>query len=136
MIKWYKYIENLWFTLLPQKLRFLLVGGFNTVSSYVIFVIFTSLFAYQAALIITYFLSINLSIITMRCYVFRTGSLNLSKQYLKAGITYLLMLLGNAVFLWLTVDFYHVNPLLSQAIFTIISTILLYYIHKNVNFHS
>ena len=41
MIKLYRKIENRWFGL-PQKIRFLLVGGFNTFLAYLLFVLFIS----------------------------------------------------------------------------------------------
>lgn len=38
MIKLYRKIENRWFGL-PQKIRFLLVGGFNTFLAYLLFIL-------------------------------------------------------------------------------------------------
>lgn len=129
----YQKIENLWFLLVPEKLRFLLVGGFNTLSSYLLFAMFVSVLSYAAALVITYVLAINLSILTMRHYVFRAKT-NFLKQYYKSGTTYILMLVFNYLFLWICIDILSIHPLISQALFTLISTILLYYIHKNFNF--
>ena len=42
MIKLYRKIENRWFGL-PQKIRFLLVGGFNTFLAYLLFVLFVAI---------------------------------------------------------------------------------------------
>jgi putative flippase GtrA len=44
IIKLYLWAENIWFKF-PEKLRFLLVGGFNTVFAWSVFAALTWLFA-------------------------------------------------------------------------------------------
>ena len=132
MIKLYKKIEQFWFTW-PNKLRFLLVGGFNTAASYFLFVGLNLVLNYGWALVLTYAIAINLSIFTMRYYVFR-GSGNLAKQYSKALLTYLLAIICNYVFLFFSVDIIEQPLWLAQAEFTIISTIAIYILHKRINF--
>lgn len=63
MIKLYRQIENRWFGL-PQKIRFLLVGGFNTFLAYLLFVLFVAILQipYRLSLIIQYILTVNISI--------------------------------------------------------------------------
>lgn len=118
-----------------QQVRFLLVGGFNTVISYVLFLITTALFNYKTALILTYISGINISIISMRYLVFKSN-IPLRRQYLKAASSYILMLFGNYAVLYLLIDLMQFEPWLAQAIFTIISTVLLYFLHKEINFKS
>ena len=77
MIKLYLWVEKIWFRL-PQKLRFLLVGGFNTVFAYLVLnllnilfgVLFKDIFSpvviANIALVIQYILTINVSFVTMR----------------------------------------------------------------------
>lgn len=74
MIKLYRQIENRWFGL-PQKIRFLLVGGFNTFLAYLLFVLFVAILQipYRLSLIIQYILTVNISIFSMRYYVFRSA---------------------------------------------------------------
>ena len=75
LVKLYLWAENIWFEL-PQKLRFLLVGGFNTVFAYSILALIYWLFAsinansefgfspvivVNAALFVQYVISINVS---------------------------------------------------------------------------
>lgn len=116
-----------------QPLRFLLVGGFNTIISYILFLITTALFNYRAALILTYIAGINISIISMRYLVFKSN-VPLRQQYLKAALSYILLLAGNYAALYWLIDIMLFRPWLAQAIFTIISTVLLYFLHKEINF--
>ena len=92
MIKLYRQIENRWFGL-SQKIRFLLVGGFNTFLAYLLFVLFVAILQipYRLRLIIQYVLTVNISIFSMRYYVFRSGG-NLKDEYFRAWGVYLLML--------------------------------------------
>lgn len=133
MIKLYKLAERWWFANIPDKIRFILVGGFNTVVSYLIFVSLCHICPYEVALIITYALGINLSIFTMRYYVF-SGKSNLAKQYVKALVTYVIMIVGNYIFLYIFIDIYKQAPWLAQAEYTVVSTIALYLAHKKINF--
>ncbi len=133
MIGLYSKIEKWWFAKFPEQIRFVLVGGFNTMAAYVLFVCLNFVFSYHVTLIITYFLAVNLSIFTMRYYVFRSKG-NLLGQYSKAGLTYLSMLALNYVFLYITIDGWGQESWLAQAEYTILSTIVLYLMHKKVNF--
>ena len=133
MINLYKKIEKWWFENIPDQIRFLLVGGFNTTTSYFIFIVLCLFCDYTISLVITYALGINLSIFTMRYYVF-AGSGKLLQQYTKALITYICMLIGNYIFLYFAIDIYNQAPWLAQAEYTFFSTIALYITHKNVNF--
>ena len=96
----YKKIEDLWFLGVPEKIRFLLVGGFNTLCSYLLFLGFLLFFQYQMTLIITYALSINISIFTMRYFVFRAKG-KILPQYIKAGMSYLIMIPADYLFLYI-----------------------------------
>lgn len=133
MIKLYFRIEQLWFNLVPEKLRFLLVGGFNTLVSYFLFLGLSQIMCYYGALIITYILAINLSIATMRYYVFQSR-IKWLQQYTKAWLTYIVMIIGNYIFLAITVDWLSQELWLAQAEYTLLSTIGLYLMHKKVNF--
>lgn len=116
-----------------RQLRFLVVGGFNTLVSYLFFLLAEAIFGYQAALIVTYVIGINISIFTMRYWVFQS-CIPLRKQYIKAASTYILMLLCNYIFLYLAVDCAGGKSWAAQAFFTVISTTALYFLHKEINF--
>lgn len=100
----YFLIENYWFKL-PQQLRFVLLGGFNTLLSYLIFVFLIKIatFSYQFSLIAQYLITVNISIFSMRYYVFRSTH-SLKTEYSKAWSVYLLMLAFNYLFLYITID--------------------------------
>lgn len=132
MIAIYRKIENIWFGW-PQKLRFLLVGGFNTLVSYFLFVGLEKIINYNAALFLTYLLCINLSIFTMRYYVFRAKG-SIAAQYCKAAGTYIGMILVNYIVLWIMIEKWLLSAWLAQAIFTVFSTTIIYLLHKNINF--
>ena len=134
MLNLYKRLENIWFKL-PQKLRFLLVGGFNTVFSYSLFVIMVALLAtpYKIALIICYIISTNVSIFTMRYYVFHSHG-NLWHEYSKSWGVYLSILIINYIFMYIAVDICNINELVAQAIYTILITVFTYLMHKYISF--
>ncbi|MBP5398812.1 MAG: GtrA family protein [Alphaproteobacteria bacterium] len=134
MLKLYKFIEDIWFKL-PQKLRFLLVGGFNTVFAYLLFVFLVVVLqiSYKAALIINYIIAVNVSIFTMRYYVFRSFG-NLMKEYTKAWGVYITTLLLNYVAMYIMVDMCKINELVGQAVYTVLITFFTYFMHKYVSF--
>lgn len=132
MIKYYRKIENRWFRL-PQQIRFLATGGFNTLASYFLFICMERFINYNAALLLTYLLSVNLSIFTMRYYVFRAKG-SLAAQYCKAAGTYTGMILSNYAALWLMIGSWQWPAWLAQAVFTLLSTVIIYLLHKYINF--
>lgn len=134
MLKLYKFVEDIWFKV-PQKLRFLLVGGFNTVFAYGLFaflVVFLQI-PYQAALIINYIIGVNVSIFTMRYYVFRSFG-NFWREYGKAWGVYITTLILNYVAMYFMVDIYKMDELIAQAIYTVVITFFTYFMHKYVSF--
>ena len=142
-IKLYLWAENIWFKF-PQKLRFLLVGGFNTVFAYAVFFALYWLFSNlnfwdfdkiiisNAALVVQYFITINLSFATMRYYVFQSHG-NWKKELLKAWSVYVGLLFINApvisFLIWLGI-----HPLLAQALYLTFSTIITFLLHKYYSF--
>lgn len=134
MIKLYKRLENIWFVL-PQKLRFLLVGGFNTIFSYLLFAIMVAgiKISYQLALIIGYIVSTNVSIFTQKYYVFRSLG-NLRAEYIKAWSVYLLVLLINYVAMYIMVDVCLIDELVAQALYVFFIAIFLYAAHSYFSF--
>ncbi len=134
MLRLYKFAEKIWFEF-PQKLRFLLVGGFNTVFSYLLFAFLVAvlLMPYKAALVINYIIMVNVSILTMRYYVFRSFG-NFRKEYCKAWGVYVTTLLLNYAAMYLMVDVYKMNELIAQAVYTVLITVFIYFMHKYVSF--
>ncbi len=133
LIKWYFLLEKIWFKT-PEKIRYILVGGFNTVFAYLVFVgLYYLLDFYNLALFIQYIITINVSFLTMRYYVFRSSG-NFKREYVKAWTVYLGMLLFNFIAINLMVKGLKINPEISQAVYIVVSTILIYILHKHFSF--
>ena len=134
MFNLYKKIENIWFKI-DEKIRFVLVGGFNTVISYFVFIFIYRLIGinYNAALITQYLITVNISFLTMRYYVFQSHG-NLGKEFLKTWLVYIQMFFVNAAILNFLVIVMMLGPILSQGLYLCISTILTYILHRNFSF--
>ena len=149
----YLWAEKIWFSY-PEKLRFVLVGGFNTVFAYIVLNVLNALFLKigmpycdptpkqqeyctvviaNIALMIQNLITINVSFLTMRYYVFRSHGV-WQKEYIKAWTVYAFIFLINApcmTFLMTVLK----QPLWSaQAIYLIFSTIITFLLHKHYSF--
>jgi len=150
IVKSYKYLENIWFKQ-NEKLRFLLVGGFNTAVSFLIYYSFLYLTSgrEQLSLFLMNIININLSITTMRYYVFRSHGPFL-KEYTKAFSAYIVLYFVNTIFLAFFVSVIHIaenlppdsilqnipnlNKALAQICSVIIITCLTFFVHKYFSF--
>ena len=146
-IKLYLWAENIWFKL-PQKLRFLLVGGFNTVFAYTILALilwlfenintsarleFAQVWVANAALFVQYVITINVSFLTMRYYVFQSHG-DWKKEFVKAWSVYLFLYLINSPILSFLMLFVGLQPLVAQAVYLVFSTIVTFLLHKYYSF--
>lgn len=147
IIKIYLWLENIWFKF-PQKIRFLLVGGFNTVFAYSVLAIlvfslsqlneywrlnYSELLIANIALIIQYIITINVSFVTMRYYVFQSKG-NWEKEWVKSCSVYAFIYLINAPILTFLMVICHLSPYVSQALYLTISTIITFILHKYYSF--
>lgn len=150
IVKAYKYLEDIWFKQ-NEKLRFLLVGGFNTSTSFVIYYIllfFTS-GREQLSLFLMNLININISITTMRYYVFRSHG-NFWQEYVKAFSSYIVLYFINVALLAFFVHIVHITenlpedsfwlviPNLNKAVAQIccicIITFITFFVHKYFSF--
>ena len=144
MIRLYSWAEKIWFRF-PQKLRFILVGGFNTVFAYLVLNLLNILFGVllqdtfspvviaNIALVIQYILTINISFITMRYYVFQSHGCWLH-EWLKAWSVYIFLYLINAPVLTFMMTILGWNTWLAQGIYLIFSTTITFLLHKYYSF--
>jgi len=147
IIKLYLCAEKLWFSF-PEKLRFLLVGGFNTVVAYSLLAFldwffgninhhfawdFSNLEVANLALVIQYIITINLSFITMRYYVFRSHG-NIMQEWLKSWSVYIFIYLINAPIMTFLMAIFNLAAWQAQAIYLIFSTIVTFILHKYYSF--
>ena len=135
MKKLYLSIEKLWFKWLPEKVRFVLVGGFNSAAAYLIFLGLYHLFNgyYGAALVGQNVISINISIFTMRWYVFQSRG-SIGKEYAKAWPVYLFMIIINYPFLWIFDNWLGISAPVAQPIFIVTAAIGTYLLLKYFSF--
>lgn len=117
----------------PEKIRFLLVGGYNTVISYALYTLFVWLTAGsepQQALFLSYIISSINSFLTQKFYVFNTRG-NYGKEYISCllswGVSYLFDALLLKGFLGLGLNPYFAQ-FLALALVTINNYVLLKYV--------
>lgn len=147
IIKLYLWAENIWFKL-PEKLRFLLVGGFNTVFAWSVFAALNWLFAVinermgwnfskilvaNVALVVQYAITINVSFITMRYYVFRSHG-DFWREWAKTWSVYILLYAVNAPSISFLMWAFKLDAWWAQAIYMIFSTIVTFLLHKYYSF--
>ncbi len=127
--------EKLWFHIVPEKVRFLLVGGFNTVFAYGVFAFLLQILKlpYLLALIVQYFITVNVSIFTMRYYVFESKG-NLISEFTKGWSVYIGLFFLNSVGLSFLVEICHIPPVWAQGVYLVFSTVMTYILHKYFSF--
>ena len=113
IIKAYKYLEKIWFNL-NEKIRFILVGGFNTTVSFFIYYAFLYLSSgkEQLSLLLMNLVNINISIATMRYYVFQSKG-NWWYEYTKAFSSYIVLYFLNMGLLAFFVNYVNVTSVIS-----------------------
>ena len=120
-----------------QKIRYLIIGGWNTVFGYGVFAVLyfylSDLIHYLAILSISYILSITNAYIGYKLFVFRTKG-NILREYLRFYIVYGASFLFNLAALPLLVEVLNLNMYAAQAIVTIITILGSYVLHKNFSF--
>ena len=130
-------ILNLWFKI-PEKLRFLLVGGWNTLFSLVLFaLIFATSENYKLSLVIAHFTSVLQSFLTFRFFVFRANlnkDANILMEYLKINLVYLIYFGLNYALLVLFVETFKINPIIAQVLITCILVVYAYIANKYFTF--
>lgn len=116
--------------------RFLLVGAYNTIVGYAIFLllhmVFLENFHYLFILIISYVFSVSHAYFTQRILVFKSRNA-IFNEYWRFFIVNLSGLMVNALILSLLIEFGLIVEI-SQAIAILLTTILSYLGHKNFSF--
>ena len=149
IVETYRRLENFWFSI-NQKIRFLLVGGFNTGTSFLIYyALYITQGREQVSLLLMNVININISIMTMRYYVFQSKG-NFGREYAKAFSSYILLYFINTGLLaffvrvihfkeWLPADSIilmlpNLNKAAAQLCCIVIITFLTFFIHKYFSF--
>ena len=117
---------------LPDKLRFLLVGGYNAAFSYIIFAIALFILGqehYQICVALQWIISSVFSFINQKIFVFCTKG-NWLKEYLKCCTTWLVSYFLNAVILELIVKYVSKNVYVDQLVSIFIVSVVTYVLFK------
>ena len=132
-VRLYLRVEEEWFRL-PQKMRYVLVGGFNSVAAYAVFAaLFLWLRSYVAAIVLQYAISINLSVMTMGRYVFRARG-PFVERWRRAVAVYASLLPVNYASLFLMVDVAEIRATIAQGIYVAAESAAVYFLHKYFSF--
>lgn len=128
------YLKNLF---MNEKIKFLFVGGFNTLFGYVLFVVIQFSIGreitYIGSLYLAHLLASIVAFILYRKVVFQVSGKILG-DFLKFQSVYIVPLLVNTVLLPIFVSFLDWNVYVAQAITTIVLTIGSYLGHKFFSF--
>lgn len=106
-----------------QKIRYILVGGWNTAFGYIAGLIIFNSFGEVVNVIIvglaSNFLAITMSYVTNKLIVFKTAG-NWISEYFRFWILYGLSTIVGIALLWIFVDYFHVKFWIAQAIVTVL----------------
>lgn len=122
-----------------EGFRFLLVGGFNTVVGYGIFVLieltFGSHTSYLLSLYVAYFIGTIIAFITHRRITFQiSGGGEVMLDYFRFLGVSVVSLAVNTIALPLLVEVGHLTPIAAQAIVVVVTTLISYVGHKFFSF--
>ncbi len=133
-------LERLYYTWckLPDKIRFLFVGGINAAVSYLIFA--SALFLigqmhYQVCVILQWVISSVFSYLNQKFFVFCTKG-NYLKEYLKCCSTWLISYFINVLILEALVKFVIKNVYLAQFISIFLVSVVTYVLFKYFAFRN
>jgi putative flippase GtrA len=114
---------------LPEKARFLIVGGVNTLFSLLLFSALvwaaSDYLHYQVILVITHVVCVTTSFVGMKWLVFRARG-RVVYEYLRLHLVYLVVLAVNALCLYVFVEFLSIPVIPSQFIATAVIVIVSY----------
>jgi len=108
--------------------RFLIVGVFNTLFSYIVFFIVYYLIGQKELTVtISFIIAVSFNYQTISRYVFSDAN---EKKFLIFISVYLVGYFLNLIHLWITVDIYHINVYLAQISTLLYLPLLSFYLNK------
>ncbi len=117
---------------IPDKIRFLLVGGYNAVFSYIIYAIavhFLGEAHYQICVALQWIISSVFSFVNQKVFVFCTKG-HWIKEYFKCCTTWIVSYFCNAIMLEFFVRFLIKNVYIAQIISIFLASIVTYVLFK------
>ncbi|WP_345186463.1 GtrA family protein [Microbacterium panaciterrae] len=125
--------------LADQRVRFLAVGGVNTILGYVIYAVLAQWvfpgvpLGYLLALVISYAISISVAFVLYRRFVFEVKG-NVLIDFVRFVSVYALSILANVVALPILVEGGKLNPLVAQVLVLVVTTVISFVGHKHFSF--
>lgn len=122
-----------------QKLQYFLVGGWNTVFGYAVF---AALYYYGSArfhlhyvipLLLSHVISVTGAYLAYKRFVFKTNG-NFIREYYRFCTFYWFSLAANLVLLPALVEFFKLDPVVSQGLFIIVAAVTSYLWHSCYTF--
>ena len=125
--------------LADERVRFLVVGGINTVVGYLAFAALQlsvgHVIGYLGSLYGSYVLAVSLAFVLHRRFTFRVqGTGNRLVDFARFASVYVVSLAANTVVLPVLVELGGLHPLVAQAISVVVTTIISYFGHKYFSF--
>ncbi len=130
-------MKDFWFRL-DDKIRFLFIGGFNFLVSYLLYSLFCitlGVHYYQISLALAWAVSSIISYTTQKFLVFQSKGPWL-KEYIKCCSTWFISYITNAVLLELFVKTAHLNVFISQFLATFAASVVTYILFKTFAFRA
>ena len=122
-----------------EKIRYLLVGGYNTAFGYILFVVLLMLLKdrvhYLVVLVISHVISVTNAYFAYKFLVFKTQGKWLH-EFGKFNMVYLGVLAINLMALPAMVELLSIRPVIGQAWFVGITVIVSYLGHKHFSFRA
>ena len=133
--RWYSRLLGHWHR--HEKLRFLVIGAYNTAAGYLIFtgayLLLRTRLHYLGILVLAHFLAVFNAFLGHKFLTFKARG-HLFLDFLRFNLTYLGALGVGLVGLPFLVEVCRLHPLTSQAILSIFSMVGSYVLHKHVSF--
>ena len=123
-----------------QHIRFLIVGGVNTLVGFSVFPLLylalgVSKLNYMWVLIISQIICTNFSYLTNKNIVFRAAKGSVF-EYLKYNVFQIVIMAINFIALPIGVELFHASPILAQTIYTASVVVVSYLWHSKITFVS
>jgi putative flippase GtrA len=122
-----------------KKIRYVLVGAWNTLFGYflgvILFLLLNSRVHIVIIAIIANIIAISMSFVTYKILVFKTTGSWLP-EYLRCYIVYGFNALLGTLFLWLMVDGVGLNIWIAQGLSILATVFTSYFLHKRFTFRS
>ena len=120
-----------------ERVRFVIIGGVNTVVAFLLFVLFELTLGgrYFLSLFLAYLLATMLAFVLHRRFTFGvTGRQSLIPDFLRFESVYVVMFLLNAALLPLFIEIFGWPSLVAQAVIVVFTTVVSYLGHKFFSF--